>query len=115
MIKALILAMSVATTVSASQTASPPIVTMRDLTLPEERLPVGCALSPAPSVHLDGSRVRFGLWAGFPTNPWIGTDRRLMASIRELVDGPAAAPDGPPLDARELSRYLGQLADGVEE
>jgi hypothetical protein len=38
-----------------------------------------------------------------------------MASIRELVDGPAAVPDGPPPDARELSRYLGQLADGVEE
>lgn len=115
MIKALIVAMSVAITVNASQTALPRVVTMQDLTLPAERLPVGCALSPAPSVHLDGGRVRFGLWAGFPTNPWIGTDRRLMASIRELVDGPAAVPDGPPLDARELSRYLGQLADGVVE
>jgi hypothetical protein len=38
-----------------------------------------------------------------------------MASIREIVDGPVAVPDGPPLDAKELSRYLGLLADGVEE
>lgn len=57
MVSALILAMSVAITVSASQTAQPRVVTLRDLTLPSERLPVGCALSPAPSVHLDGSRV----------------------------------------------------------
>jgi hypothetical protein len=38
-----------------------------------------------------------------------------MASIRQHVDGPAAVPDGPPLDAKALSRYLGQLADRVEE
>jgi hypothetical protein len=115
LIKAVILAMSVAITVCASQTAPPRSVTMRDLTLPAERLPAGCALSPAPSVRLDGGRVRSGLWAGFPTNPWIGTDRRLMASIREIVDGPVAVPDGPPPDAKELSRYLLLLADGVEE
>jgi len=115
MIKALVLAMSVALAAGASQTAPPRVLSMRDLTLPAERLPVGCALSPAPSVHLDGSRVRYGLWSGFPANPWIGTDRRLMASIRELVDGLATIPDGPPLDAKELPRYLGQLADGVEE
>ena len=115
MIKALFLAVSVAITANASQTAAPRVVTMQDLTLPVEHLPVGCALSPAPSVHLDGNRVRSGLWAGFPTNPWIGTDRQFMASIRELIDGPASVPDGPPLDAKELSRYLGLLADGVEE
>jgi hypothetical protein len=38
-----------------------------------------------------------------------------MASILQLLDGPAAVPDGPPLDAKALSRYLAQLADGVEE
>ena len=112
---ALVLAMSVAITISAAQTAPPRTITLRDLTVPAERLPVGCALSPAPSLRLDGNRVRSGLWAGFPANPWVGTDRRLMASIRELIDGPAAVPDGPPLDAKELSRYLGQLADGLEE
>src|SRR5437867_1306584 len=107
MIKALVLAMSVALAAGASQTAPPRVLSMRDLTLPAERLPVGCALSSAPSVHLDGNRVRYGLWSGFPANPWIGTDRRLMASIRELVDGPATIPDGPPLDAKELPRYSG--------
>ena len=112
---AVVLTMSVAVTVSESQPAPPHIVSVRDLTVPAERLPIACTLSPAPSVQLDGGRVRSGLRAGFPTNPWIGTDRRLVASIRELVDGPAAVPDGPPLDAKQLSRYLGQLADGVEE
>ena len=115
MIKAVILAMAVATTVTSSETAFPRTVSMRDLTVPAERLPEGCVLSPAPSVQLDSGRVRFGLWAGFPTNPWIGTDRRLVASIREHIEGPVAVPDGPPLDAKELARYLGQLADGVEE
>src|SRR5580693_1202638 len=115
MMNMLIVALSVATIVTAPQVTPPRIITMRDLTLPAERLPVGCVLSPTPSAHLDGSRVRSGLWAGFPANPWTGTDRRLMASIRQFVDGSAAVPDGPPLSARELSRYLALLADGIEE
>jgi hypothetical protein len=80
MIKALILAMSAALAVSGSQTAPPRITTMRDLTLAQERLPAGCALSRAPSVRFDGNRVGFGLWVGFPSNPWIRTDRRFLAS-----------------------------------
>ena len=114
MIKVLIAATSAAIAVCASQTARPRIVNMRDLTVPAERLPAGCALSPSPSVRVDQSRL-VGRWAGFPTNPWIGTDRQLMASVREIVEGPVAFPDGPPLDAKQLFRYLGQLADGVEE
>jgi hypothetical protein len=65
-------------------------------------------------VRIEGSRFRVGLWAGFTANPGIGTERRLIASIRELVDGPIAVPDGPPLDAKGLSSYYGQLANGVE-
>src|SRR5262249_41271614 len=99
----------------ASQAPPPRVISMQELTVPSERLPSNCALSPAPSVQLDGGRIRGGLWAEFPTNPWIGADRRLMASIRQRIDGPAGLPDGPPLDAKALSRYLGQLADGVEE
>lgn len=90
-------------------------VAIEELTVPVDHLPPGCALTPAPSISIDGNRVRFGLWAGFPANPWIGTDRRLMAEIRDRVDPPAALPDGPPLDARELSRYRAQLADGLEQ
>jgi hypothetical protein len=115
MIKAVILALSVVTIGVASQAAPPRVISMRELTVPSERLPAGCALSPAPSVHLDGGGVRGGLWAEFPANPWIGADRPLLASIRQHVDGPAAVPDGPPLDAKALSRYRGRLADGVEE
>lgn len=38
-----------------------------------------------------------------------------MTEIRELVDGPAEVPDGPPPGPKELSRYIGQLANGLEE
>jgi hypothetical protein len=116
MIKAVVLAMSVLITAGASQPAPPRIVSMQELTVPADRLPAGCMLSPAPSRAVDGGHVRVGgLWAEFPANPWIGTDRKLIVSIRELIDGPAVLPDGPPLGPKQLSRYLSQLADGVEE
>jgi hypothetical protein len=69
MIKAVILAMSVVTIAGASQSAPPRVVSMQELTVPSERLPAGCVLSPAPSVHLDGGRVRGGLWAEFLNKP----------------------------------------------
>jgi hypothetical protein len=106
--------LSAAIAIALLQAAPSRSVTMRDLTVPADRLPAGCTLSPAPSVR-DGNRVTSGLWAGFPANPWIGTDRQRLASIRELIDGPAALPDGPPLDTRQLAGYRLQLADGVEE
>jgi hypothetical protein len=92
-------------------------VSMNDLMVPQDRLPVGCTLSPTASVHLDGNRVRAGLRAGLPipSNPWIGTDRLIIASIRERMDGPPLVPDGPPLDRRAASSYRLLLADGVEE
>jgi hypothetical protein len=91
--------------------------TMKDLTIPTKRLPAGCGLVPTPSVLLGGNRVQYGLWAGLPipTNPWSGTDRIAIASIRERMDGPPSVPDGPPPAAREISRYRSQLANGVEE
>jgi hypothetical protein len=115
MIKAVVLAMSVLITTGASQPAPPRVVSMQELTVPAERLPAGCVLSPAPWRAVDGGRVRMNLWAEFPTNPWIGTERTLIVSIREMVDGPPVLPDGPPLGPKQLSRYLSQLADGVEE
>jgi hypothetical protein len=113
MIKAVALVLSV-TIVSGSQPTPRRVLSMQELTVPSERLPAGCALAPSASIDADGHHVRGG-WSEFPTNPWIGTDPRLIASIRQLLDGPAAVPDGPPLDAKALSRYLAQLADGVEE
>ena len=98
-----------------AQTAERQPVAIEELTVPVDRLPPGCALAPAPSISMGGNRVRSGLLAGLPANPWTGTDRRLMAEIRERIDAPAALPDGPPLDAKELSRYRAQLADGLEQ
>jgi hypothetical protein len=120
MIRALIIATSVLIPAAAEQgiqTAGRPPVTLGDLTVPQERLPAGCAVSPSDTVRLDGNRVQGGLWTGLPidTNPWIGTDRHVIATIRERMDGPVLAPDGPPLSARQLSEYRLQLADGVEE
>jgi hypothetical protein len=116
MIRGFLLAVSVAMTAGAFQTLPPRPVMMRDLTVPVERLPAGCALASTPSVPVDGNRIRFGLWAGFPTNPWIGTDRQQVISIREFIDPPTRAlPDGPPPDARALARYREQFANGVEE
>jgi hypothetical protein len=91
--------------------------TMQDLTVPQERLPAGCALAPKDAVRLDDGRVRSGLWAGLriPTNPWAGSERPIVVSIRERMAAPARMPDGPPLSKREASRFRMQLADGVEE
>jgi hypothetical protein len=95
------------------QTADQPPVAIEELTVPADRLSSGCALATEPSRDRNG--VRTAQWPDFPTNPWIGTDRRLMAEIRERVDPPAALPDGPPLDAKELSRYRAQFADGLAQ
>jgi hypothetical protein len=90
---------------------------LEELTVPSERLPAGCALSPADPVRLHGNRVRLPNWAGLmvPTNPWVGTDAPLIATIRERVEGPALLPDGPPPSARQVARFRLQLAEGVEE
>ncbi|MQA28374.1 MAG: hypothetical protein GEU82_00845 [Luteitalea sp.] len=91
-------------------------VTLQDLTVPQARLPAGCSLAPIAAAT-DHDVARGGLWAGLPipTNPWIGTERRLVATIRSRIDGPPRAPDGPPLAGRAASRYFLQSADGVEE
>jgi hypothetical protein len=54
-------------------------VALSDLTVPQERLPAG------RSIDL---RVE--------ANPWIGTDRSVVASIRERVDGPLSTACGSP-------------------
>jgi hypothetical protein len=116
-VKELILAMAIAIAPGVRQTVLPRPVSMNDLTVPQDRLPAGCSLSARDSVQLDGNRIRGGLWAGLPipSNPWTGTDRSIIASIRERMDGPPQEPDGPPLDRRAAARYRLGLADGVEE
>jgi hypothetical protein len=117
MLKTLALAMSLAAAFAVAQNTQPLPVKMQDLTVPQDRLPIGCGLSAADSVPLDGNRIRGGLWGGLPiaTNPWTGTDRLLVALIRERVESPRAMPDAPMLTRSELARFRLALADGVEE
>ena len=107
-------------------------VTMQDLTVPNDRLPSGCGLKviappsheviaappggtirvtkPTPSMHPGGLNA-------VTANPWTGTDRRILAELRQRVDGygQVRLPDGPPLTGREQSAMLLKFADGVEE
>jgi hypothetical protein len=89
---------------------------LADLTVPNDRLPAGCALVAAPSERLEGNQVRTGLWAGLNigTNPWIGTEAPILATIRERL-APTEVPDGPPLTQAQARRYFLQLADGIDQ
>ena len=104
MLTTIVLSMSLAVVANGAQTNRPGPPTLQELTVPVERLPPGCILSRS---NLAGLRI--------PSNPWRGTDRPLVASIRERIDGPANMPDGPPLSASEATRYRLHFADGVEE
>ena len=99
---------------TAGQHAPARAVTISELTVPQARLSEGCGLSPAASV-VDGNRVQGGLWANLPipTNPWTGTDRRTIASLRQTMGGVPIA--DAPLTAQDASRYTLRLAEGVEE
>jgi|ERR1051326_2408158 hypothetical protein len=88
---------------------------LSDLTVPADRLPTGCALSPTPSVKLDGNTYRGGLWAGLPSNPWTGTDAMRIASIAGVFTPPARMPDGPPLDGKDAALFRLRLAEGIDE
>jgi len=93
------------------------IAALGDLTVPPERLPAGCALSPSASIRESGNRIRTGLWAGLPirTNPATSSEPSLIVAIRERIEGARVTPDAPALTARGLARFRIQLADGIEE
>jgi hypothetical protein len=111
MVRAVALAWSVAMAFGAAQRGPAPEVTLRDLTVPAERLPRGCALSPAPAARAalapSVTPIR--------ENPWIGTDGPTVASIRERIDGPIVATDPPSLTVKGLGAFRLRLADGVAE
>lgn len=88
---------------------------LADLTVPGERLSTGCRLSPTPSVKLEGNRVRGGLWAGLPGNPWIGSDAAQVARIASVFNPPARMSDGPPLNSHDAALFRLRLADGIED
>ena len=75
------------------------------MTVPQERLPVACALAAAPAF----------ISLRITTNPWLGTDGPVVASIRERLGRSSALPDGPPLTPGQLARFRLRLAEGIEE
>src|SRR3954451_6392388 len=71
----------VAASIGAALSQAPPReIRLADLTVPNERLPAGCALVAAPSQRLEGNRVRSGLWTGLN----IGTNRGLARTLQSL-------------------------------
>ena len=117
MFKLIVLATSIASVSCAVRSVPTRPVTMLNLTLPQTALPTGCGLSPASSV-IDGNKVTGGLWAGLPisTNPWTGTARPIVASIRSRMDGLPLGPDAPlenaapPLSAAEAPSVWRRIA-----
>ena len=76
---------------------------LASLTVPPHRLPTGCTL-PASE--------RIDRWAS--TNPWIGADLQVIATIRESMGPMPLVPDGP-LTSRDHTAYRLALANGVTE
>jgi hypothetical protein len=116
MLKTIVLAMSIAFLSGTAPSFRPQLVKMLELTVPAERLPAGCVLSTNDTARRDGTRVRSRNWAGLgiPSNPWAGTDRPLVASIRQRME-PTVTPDGPPPSRSDAASFRLHFADGVEE
>jgi len=116
MLRTIVVAIAGCMSLAVVQNRGAAIQDIQDLTVPPWRLPSDCALSPATVQSRDGSARRAN-WAGLaiPTNPWIGTDKPLLATIRERLGGTPPTPDGPPLTPRQNASYRLHLAEGVEE
>jgi hypothetical protein len=127
----IVFASGLADTSAVAQSVPTRSVTLQELTVPQDRLPEGCTLkviepsrrevlaTPAAGVQT----VRFVSSTssmqprGVTLNPWTGTDRRILAELRQRVDGfgPVRMPDAPPLSSSETSAMLLQFADDVAE
>jgi hypothetical protein len=109
-VKVLSLVVGVTTTLTgfASQGTNAARLTLDKLTV-TQGLPTGCSLAPSnPPIGL-GQPVRP------ESNPWQGTDRSMIASIREAMYGAPRVADGPPPSAAELSRFFARLSHGIDE
>jgi hypothetical protein len=78
--------------------------------------------TPGPPANCDPLRVQEEplsvgrtLNTTVPSNPWIGSDRKTVAAIREMIYGAPRLPDAPILPLRDLTTFLLQLAEGIEE
>ena len=92
---------------------------LQSLTVPRERLPRDCRLLPVPRPKSGQPQI-----VGYPNlteNPWVGTDREKLRSIRQVIDGPPHA-QGPDEWSRLSDNviegyraiYIGAATDRVE-
>jgi hypothetical protein len=86
--------------------------TLQQLT-PTTGPPANCDLVP-----VQGEPLSVGLTLPNVTvrsNPWTGSDRKVVAGIREVIYGAPRLPDAPIMSLPALATFLLQLAEGVEE
>jgi hypothetical protein len=95
--------------------------TMAALTVPEGNLPNGCRLradvpAATPAVQPGQTIVLSspGSSYPFPSNPWMGADRRLAVQLRQRTDGALRIPHGPPSAAEVAALEQRWVADIVE-
>jgi hypothetical protein len=114
-----LLALASCLLVNATTGATQPVMNLSALTVPPDRLPPGCMLAPEDRSAANppqGAAVVAappGIMA--PTNPWVGTDRQIVAAIRQRIEGARPEPDGPPLDLAAAAAYRLKWADHVVE
>lgn len=72
-------------------------------------LSAGCSLASRKAI------IGFSRPVPIDSNPWRGTDRSIIASIREVMYGAPRAVDGPPLSGAEFSRFFFRLSHGIDE
>jgi hypothetical protein len=95
-------------------------IALSQLTVPANRLTDGCGLETVATTdgHSRTDVVRPWLHpSDVVTNPWIGTDVRVVSWLRSHVDPPIAfsPPDGPPVTMHEDTELRMGLADGIAE
>ena len=90
---------------------------MNALTVRAAARPADCALQqPTSTSNSTVSAFSERIWSLFPTNPWSGTDRRIVAQVSKAIDAtPRVAPDGPPPDARAAAEFDLKWADNTLE
>lgn len=94
---------------------------LASLTVPESQLPSGCRLRPNPPPRQDATQVGATTVVAarpmaafpYPSNPWSGTDSRLLVQTRKRFDAPPSGGDAPPPSAAELAAMRAQWIEHV--
>jgi hypothetical protein len=92
------------------------------LNVPDSNLPDDCRLRPVvpptQTVGRGGTVTVVGMWGSyypFPSNPWLGSERRLLIELRKGIDGGPPVPDGPPLSNSEMKGWESRWVEHVVE